>query len=198
MSPIEPWTSARTWRDFGECTAQWLERRIGNMPTYSHVLEFCDETRDLVPLLALLNRSAIIVTRFSQPACTPDNRPMGGIMSWQRAAVMGFVPSEAIGRVRTALTLKDVELQISPPGGNSAPSTLLVSRRRGRNITWFGYVLNPAEIARDYGGARGRSDLPGLRRSVIAALQGCYQVTAVDQEWGRNTVLWPALEQLTS
>ena len=192
------WTGAVTLRDFGECMALWLEGKLPHMPTRSYDESVGAEGAGLVPLLAALNRSGKFITTNWQPACTRGHRPYGGIMQVQRAAVMGFVPADAIEQVQGLVSELggDVDVSIQPPHSNTRKAHQLASQNDGRDITWFGYVLNPAEIARDYGGVRGRRDLPGLRLSIIAGLQRCYQVSIVDQVWGRNEVLWPALRRL--
>lgn len=192
------WLKARTLADFSECTALWLEGKIGDMPIlggYSGGVN--DETWRLIPLLANLNRSGQLITAHSQPGCLPYSREYGGVMHEQRAALMAFVPRASLSAVLAAVSnLNCVMPELSPPGAPSRPARYLVSRHNHRNVTHFGYVQSPRDLARNYGPAKGVGSRPGLQQSVIAALQGCYQVTFVDNVWGRNDVLWPALWRL--
>ena len=195
MDSIHPWTEARTLTGFGHCVALWLEGSISHMPTRAYCASVSAETAPIVPLLARLNRSGKFITQYSQPSCTPDNTEYVGSMPLQRAALQGFVPATAIRQVcRLLISLDDVEFKVADPGSSSRRSRQLVSKKGNRNITWFGNVLSPAEIAENYGGT-GASDCPGLQQAVIRALQSAYQVSFFDGKWGRN-VLWPALEEL--
>ncbi len=197
MSHGKPWIDARTPLDLGICTADWLERKIRCMPTRAHYQQVQPETERLVPLLAALNRSGRFVTTNSQPGCTPDRRAWGGVMPFQRAAVMGFVPASKITEVRAALTRQEILLIIAAPGMRASRATMMVSRRPGsQGATYFGAAMSAADIAYEYEAAPDDPTCPGLHPKMIRALQECYQVAAADRRWGRNSVLWQALQQL--
>lgn len=193
------WTSAHTLEQFGGCMALWLEGKLPHMPTRTYYSGVSAETARLVPLLTKLNRSGEFITRVSQPACTKDSREWGGIMEAQRAAVMAYVPELAIAAVRRRLSgLRGVEMVIVNPHSPAGHGMLLVSRHHGKDTSWFGHIESDLDIADHYGGVPGNRRFPGLQPSVIRALQDCYQVTVVDQTWGRNSVLWPALGSLVN
>lgn len=192
------WTRARTLDDLGACTALWLRGELPHMPTSHYCESVSPETKRLIPILAELNLSGKFITTFSQPGCIPLRRGYGGIMERQRAAVMGFVPPDAIANTYKVLeSLPNVDLKVSRPGSPSGRQTQLVSQNKGRDITWCGHVLSQEEIAEHYGPVPGWDDHPGLDPMVISSLQGSYQVSVVDLLWGRNHALWPALQQLT-
>ncbi len=196
---VMQWTEARTLRDFGACTALWLEGKLPHMPTSIYCGDSINpETTRLVPLLAKLNRTGMLFTTQSQPACNAQHRAYGGAAEQQRAAVMGFVQRENIKVVVDRLRAygDDLSLKVSPPGAKQARSTLLASRHKGRDLTRFGFVLSPRQIAEQFGGVSGWDDHPGLHPDVIVGLQQCYQICVVDQVWGRNSKLWPALQSL--
>lgn len=194
------WFKALTLDDFGECTALWLEGKLPHMPTSHYCASVSPETVRLTPVLARLNRSGLFVTTQSQPACTPERRDLGGVADYQRAAVMGFVPPKALMHLlkRTSQFGAALNVRVSSPGSKAVRSMQLVTRHKGRDLTRFGYVLSRKDIAEHFGGVPGWGDHPGLSRSVITALQGCYQVSIMDFEWGRNGLLWPMLEAFAS
>ena len=198
MSRQMTWTAARTLDDLGECVALWLERRLPHMPTSYYCDDVGRETTHLVPTLTRLNRSGKFITECSQPACTPNKRAYGGERPWQRAAIMGYVPSRWLPAVRRQLSgLSGVELHITPPGAPHQDATMVSCLTQTRTpIRLFGYVWSPAEVAEHFGGIPGWDDHPGLHRTVIGDLLGCYQVSVVDTVWGRNDVLWAALQRL--
>ena len=192
------WTRAQTFADFGECMALSLEGRLLSMPTQAPPNAVTPGSDRLHSLIARLDRSGRLVVTHWQPACTRQSRPYGGIVATQRAGVMGFVPPDAIAHFRDMANSlgAEVDVQIGLPGGPAREANRLVSRNaQDQGVLWFGYVLSGADIARNYGGVLGDSRRPGLSWSVIAALQGCYQVSVVDTQWGRNS-LWGALAPL--
>lgn len=199
---VMQWTEARTLRDFGQCTALWLEEKLPHMPTSHYCASVSSETQWLVPVLAVLNRSGKFLTTCSQPACLPGRRPYGGIKSHQRAAVMGFVPPVALEHLLLSLRRmrETFDIKVSIPGAKAGRDTQLVSQHNGNNAGHFGLVLSREEIAEQYGPVLlpGWDDHPGLHPDVIAALQRCYQVSIVDQLWGRNSQLWPRLRAMAS
>jgi hypothetical protein len=196
------WTEAATLTDIGECFARYLE---GSLPYTPSLARFFPETVPLVPLLARLNRSGKVITSCSQPACTPDDRSWDGLMAWQRAAIDGYVAPNYIGEVASLLGAIGCELSVSPPGALQRLATMLASRdpkssHPDGDMSYFGYVHSQEEIAEFYGSKHTPwddcDDIPGLHPDGIKLLQDCYQISVVDPEWGRNSVLWPALQQL--
>ena len=192
------WAEARTLADMGQCVALWLEQKLPHMPTSIHCDVVSTETLRLVPVLARLNRSGRFITDCSQPACSPTDQSYGGFRPWQRAAVMGYVPAGAIHQIRQLLgSTPGLDLKISLPGAPHSESTQVSClTTSGAEVRLFGGVLSRREIALHYGPIPGWNDHPGLDPAVIGALQAAYQVSVVDQRWGRNSTLWPTLDQL--
>jgi hypothetical protein len=197
MARTMTWLEARSLGDLGICVAHRLNGQLGEMPIAAAQEPISEETARLVSLLAGLNRSGMFITVNSQPACTPDRRI--GLRPWQRAAVMGFVPSwESILRLRCLSERREVlHLKVKLPGATSEPANIPVSCNTDVTpVTWFGEILSRADIARNYGGVTGDSDRPGLDPTIIRQLQQCYQVTIIDKWWGQNDTLWPELGRL--
>ena len=180
------WQSARTLADLGELTAQWLEGQISSVPGYYGAPD--DETVPLVPVLARLNRAGF-VTDCSQPGEIDGEYDCD-----QRAAVQGYASrslAQALGEAADAAHLIAI---LCPPG--SVPrwryrydSAVTVTQVNGRHFTGFG-VRIPRRHIRDPHLGHGICS-----REAVDALCGAWQVTVIDPEWGRNDVLWHALDQ---
>jgi hypothetical protein len=191
MSPenAAAWQSARTLADLGELTAQWIEGTLASQPGYFGRSDI-DRSDVLVPLLAAVNRAGFR-TDCSQAAEAPcagyDDRV------WeQRAGVTGLADDQAVARLRAAI----------------AGTRLILTARRGRDVqgvsyrdaipvtcadekpvTWFGAACGPDELA---------DTLSPCHPDTIGAACDAWQVAVIDPEWGRNDVLWPALERFAA
>lgn len=198
MQDVARWRQARTVAQYGECVALWLEGRLSHRPTSHYCEGVAAETTRILPTLTALNRSGFFATEQSQPGCTPKLRAFGGTRPWQRAAVMGFVPTVHIDRVKRALSsVRGLEVKYSPPGSPSSPPTQVTCLTKAQaQVRLFGGVLDIAEIAEQFGPVPGWDDHPGLQAWTITALQQAWQVSVVDMLWGRNDTLWPALRRL--
>jgi hypothetical protein len=181
---VRAWRGARTLTDLGELTARWLEGDLTTQP--HHAGPPCDETRDLIPVLAAVNRSGYL-TECSQPGIheTGDEGD-----EWaQRAAVSGFTTASTAARLAAALWPGLVVI-VHPPGtpalcANSIGSLgMTVTTCNGEPFTVFGIYLPPSEIEFMY---------RRCHRDARATVLGAHQVTIIDPVWGRNDVLWPAL-----
>jgi len=187
-SDLAPWKSARTLADLGELTARWLEGTIPSVPGY---IGEPDETKELVPVLAKLNRAGFVTT-CSQPAF--DGTGYGGAHWQQCAAVEGFTTAALASRIIAGLDGRSGLLVIAHD-----PATLRRWRfgwgqetaatwRDGEEYTWFG-----AQICRRH--IRGPLFAGGLcSRQGLDAFCSAWQVTVIDPERGRPDVLWQALE----
>jgi hypothetical protein len=177
---LAPWTQARTLADLGELTAQWLEGTIPAEPGYCGGPD--PETLPLVPVLAWLNRAGY-VTDGSQPGDT------GG--SWeQRAAVSGFAAPQTARVVIAAADAAGLIVitdPVTPRRRTRLAGRQPVTRIGGRPCTWFGATL-PARHLRDPWTGYGI-----CHRDAVDALCQAWQVTVIDPEWGRDSLLWPVL-----
>jgi hypothetical protein len=178
------WLSARTLADLGEVTACFLQGELGQSP--SHLAPPDPETAPLIPVLAAANRAGFL-TECSQPGELPETGYDG--RTWeQRAAVSGFADDQVLTRLRrsadgTGLVLiarKAGRLQVS------YRDAIPVTCADEEPCTWFGAVVNRDELGDAYG---------NCHPDAIEAVRGAWQVAIIDLEWGRNDVLWPALER---
>lgn len=178
------WRGAHGLAELGALTARWLD---GELPTQPHHDGPPDpETIALVPVLAGLNRSGF-VTSGSQPGLPPGPGFDNAIWA-QRAAVEGFADSDLVRRLEAWLPDGLVLIVHSPDGGYHSPG-LTVTTRAGQPYTMFGGYLEPRLIRWLY------SD---CNKATQSALVDAHQVTIVDPVWGRNDVLWPALQTLAA
>jgi hypothetical protein len=184
------WASAQTLAGLGELTALWLEGGIGEHPCYAGGPD--PETAALVPVLARLNRSGLI-TIASQPG--RDGTGPGGARWRQRAAVECFAAGTAAARALGGLAARAGAACIAhspdslPRWHYRTSREAVVTLRGGEDYTWFGMQLS----RRDIRSSRAGWGICG--RPVTGALCRAWQVTLVDMEWGRDDVLWPALER---
>jgi len=177
------WASAHTLADLGNLTALWLEGEIASQPGYAANCGPAEETADLVPVLAALNRSGY-VTDASQPGYDE-----GG---WQqRAAVEGFTTPDVAEHLRTVAqdARLFVRLQCASRWRNHYAHAITVTRNGGRPYTRFGVQLSRRQIRDAHLG------YGACRPDVVRALCGALRVTVVDFEWGRDDALWPVLAQ---
>lgn len=172
------WQAARTLADLGELTAQWLEGRLASHPTGA--LEA--ETMPIVPVLAACNRAGF-VTDNSQPAEQPDARG-----SAQRAAVSGFIDTTDLVELARTLDGTGVIVVAHASAGqeDNYDAQVVITLDVGEELTWEGARIGRSELNHHY------SDW--CHPDAIAALARAWQVSLIDPEWGRDDVLWPALE----
>jgi hypothetical protein len=96
------WQAACTLAELGELTALWLEGRLASQPGYQPNHGPNEETRDLVPVLAELNRAGWL-TDVSQPGWGPGAGYDGA--TWcQRAGLGGFAEPDLADRISAAAT----------------------------------------------------------------------------------------------
>lgn len=181
------WAAARTLADLGELTAQWLEGLIMSQPAYMPDCGPDEETCRLVPVLAAANRAAF-VTNCSQPGYWGDG-------TWeQRAAVEGFASPDVLGRIlrETDGTGLIVTAQPASRWRVRYSSAYVVTRHEGAPYTRFGAQL-PRRHIRDAHVGYGI-----CHPDAVRALCGALQVTIIDPQWGRNDLLWRALERFST
>jgi hypothetical protein len=179
------WAQAASLPELGQLMARWLEGELSVWPGYA-VAGPDEETAELVPVLARLNRAGFL-TDSSQPACD-EYGPYG---HWrQRAAVSGLVGDEqllnALARVAEAQRLTILVRTV----GES-------SRRPGITATQV-----DGEAYTAFGGHLARSDLRhiwlGTSWAALTEIEAAWQVTLVDPVYGRTDRLWSALDEALS
>lgn len=190
MSPPTPdWSTARDLSQFGYCMAAWITGEIGPMLAPAYGSTPPRALRRVVPQLARVNRGGKLVIVNAQPACLPRDRRYGGRYDMQRAAVEGFVGLDAIDDVRDIIERHpELILEAHRPGSRSLPPSHVVSTHASSDVVWFGRVLSRPRLTERYN---------GLHPELIATLHRAWQVLIVDDQWGRNSVLWRALLELS-
>lgn len=175
------WYGARTLTDLAELTAQWLEGDLRSQPGYAPGYGPDEETRDLIPVLAKLNRCGVL-TVSSQPG----EQAVGYDGRWwkQRAAVAGFVSPEIARRLTEALP-DELTVIVHEPYIPSAVNSAVVTTVDGESYTDFGAYRSPRQV---------RSEYAICHQLAQDAVAEAYQAIVFDPVWGRNDVLWPALE----
>jgi hypothetical protein len=186
----ELWESAQSLADIGNFTALWLEGQIASQPGYAPGCGPDEETADLIPVLAAANRAGF-VTDSSQPgeSCTGYD----GAHWDQRAAVQGLASAEVADRLRS-LASPDLLVQVhdAPRWRFRFDTAIPVTRREGSTCTRFGARL-PVRHLRD-----GWTGYGICARDAVREVCAAKQVTIVDPVWGRNDILWPALERFAA
>lgn len=192
------WQAATSLLDLGELTAQWLEGRIASQPAYEPNCGPDPETERLIPVLAKLNRAGY-VTSCSQPGI-PPTQGWNGKLWQQRAAVDGFADGpmmldiEDAARAAGLVVITHLTPGRGPLGWLTGKvlagddRTVVTASTDGEGHTWFGGLLSRSNVTYLYDDAVSRK---GLR-----ALLDAWQVTVLDPVWGRDDVLWPALESV--
>jgi hypothetical protein len=160
--------------------ALFLEGRIRDTPTYGGPPD--PETQPLIPVLAACNRAGF-VTHQSQPG-----EPLDDDGCAQRANVSGFADSKTFARLMTAAAEADLIVTgaraLDGTGRDFGPF-FAITIDDGEELTWDGITCS-RRILRD--------SYAWCHPSALKALCDAWQVTLIDPEWGRNDVLWPALE----
>ena len=177
------WLAARTLADLGEVTAQWLEGRIKSQPRYFGGPH--PETGPLTPVLAACNRAGF-VTDDSQPGEPRDEYEP------QRAAVCGYMATEALSRLCRYLAGTGLAVVAHAPVSQvtSDDGAIVITPSDDEYCTRTGGPMSAATLRSEYAGS--------LHPDAIEALCAAWQVSIVDLEWGRNDVLWPALERFAA
>ncbi len=182
------WAATGTLADVGEVMALWLEGEVKSWPGYAPNHGPEEETTELIPTLAALNRAGL-VTIGSQPGESPTLGWDGRLWE-QRAAVEGFAGEATTERLRAAA--EDAGLWVVRHctrrrwfgrfrgGAGSVP----VTASGARVHTAFGGELDATEV---------EFILGGIGDTAMGAVLDGWQVTVIDPAWGRNAVLWPTL-----
>ncbi|GGM80658.1 hypothetical protein GCM10012275_59160 [Longimycelium tulufanense] len=181
---VQQWRTARGLGDLGELTAHWLTGDLASRPGYPPGEGPYVETHELIGTLAACNRGGF-VTNASQPGF-PESAGPDGVVWVQRAAVTGFAEEEVLERIRAAVAGTELVL-LTPTATDRNPDGIVVTTRNGKQHTTFGTWLSRRAVADSF-------DV--CKSAAIDALCSADQPTLVDPVWGRNTVLWPFLDDL--
>jgi hypothetical protein len=186
------WARAATLADLGAVTARWAEGGIKYHPG-GYDKGPAEETLEIVPALAALNRSGF-VTSGSQPGWWGPNG-WGGYVH-QRAAVDGFTDSVTADQLEATCQEAGLIFIRNGPAGwrttwkNSVPVTAnpidCPNNRIGEAdpfipLTEFGTHLSRRQVKFIFDGYG------------TDALLEAEQVTIIDPEWGRRDYMWQTL-----
>lgn len=180
------WQAASTLPELGELVARWLEGTIPSQPGWQPNHGPDEETADLVPALAAACRAGY-VTYSSQPGFA--GLGFDGAFWRQWAAVEGFIGYDDC--VRLYEIIREVPglacVAIMPSYAGTGSYRIPVSTREREVTCSFGGGLTRAEIEELYG--------EDCSADMVGQLQRALQLTIVDTEFNRDSVLWPALER---
>lgn len=182
---VRAWQSARTFEDVAVLTAQWLRGLLLFHPN-GHRGGTDPETLPLVDVLAAANRAGILTVQ-SQPG---ELAALHGRPWRQRAFVTAFVADPALARALHARAAEaGLVVRAYPPrcraGEHGARDAVDVTFWEGHGVmTAIGDRMPPRAVGRTF---------PGCDRQAVREVVGAWQVTLIDPEWGRDTLLWPFL-----
>ena len=176
------WYSARTLADLGGLTALFLEGHISQVP--GHGGPSGRETTDLIAVLTACNRAGF-VTGNSQPGV-----PIDAYGSGQRAWVSGFASNNVLAQLRAAAVGTGLNITAARASEDNPGPFITVTLDYGEEFTWAGGGQSRSELEDHYS----RLCHPDAVRAICDA----WQVNIIDPEWGRNGVLWPALEKFVA
>lgn len=177
------WRQARTLTTLGELMAHWLQGNLSLRPGYQPGYGPDTETTDLIPVLANANRAGFLTTD-SQPGC--DEIGTDGRHWQQRAAVTGFVGSEKLlHQLGYLAETHRLELLVRDVADGRTRVGRTVTRVGGEPYTVFGAPLSRRDLRRIW---------QGVSRPALTEITDAWQVTLIDSKWGRNDLLWTALD----
>lgn len=175
------WAYARTLRDVGELTALWLEGELASQPGYMANCGPDLETRDLIPVLAALNRAGW-VTDVSQPGWGPGAGYDGETWA-QRAGVSGFVERGLADQVEAAAKAAGL-LMVRHNRPGRWRDGVTVTTRAGQPYTGFGARWSRRELNFRYAACGDQA---------LAQIHAAVQLTVIDPQWGVSERLWTLL-----
>ncbi len=178
----ERWYNARSLADIGRLTALFLDEHLGQAPSYGGLPG--REIASLIAALIACNRAGF-VTGNSQPGV-----PIDAYGSGQRAWVSGFASSDVLAQLRAAATGRGLMITIARAGEDNPGPFITVTLDYGEELTWAGGGQSRSELEDHYGRL--------CHPDAVRAFCDAWQVNIIDPEWGRNDVLWPALEKFAT
>lgn len=178
LSDRRTWRAATTLDHLAELTARWLEGRLATHPGTVGRDGPDEETWDLVPHLARLNRSRSgFLTSCSQPGARPWH--FDGAKWHARAAVEGYVADREL-HAHITTQARRAGLLVPPLRPYGTPVTL----RDGEQFTAFGVDITRTE--RLFSWSAGRL----LSRPAKQALAAAHPITIIEPAYGPSTRLW--------
>lgn len=182
------WKSARTLADLGQLTADWLEGRLGSQPGYMPNCGPDEETAELVPSLAALNRAGFTTT-CSQPGLAE----IGYDGAWwtQHAAVEGYLTDRALfQRILDAAEALAHTVVVDDPSTGRCDEVVVVTHRDGEPYTAFGARPGPRDMRNLYG---------VLDPEAHRELDGAIHLAVIAPYYGpaSHRALWRSLDQVT-
>lgn len=173
------WQAARSLADLCDLTARWLEGDLKQTP--GHAGPPCPETIGLIPVLAAANRAGFL-TDDSQPGVPWDESE-----SCQYAAVTGFVADENLDALRESLDLVELLfIEHRAVRRTICKDSVTVTVDGGEDFTRYGQQISRKAL---------KWQFEMCQPSAVQAVCDAWQVTIVEMEPGRNSVLWPALAE---
>jgi len=188
------WEAAASLADVADLTAEWLEGGIESQPGYQPGYGPDPETAGLVDVLAAVNRAGLL-TSCSQPGSQGsgyDGRWWQQRAGVQLQAVHGLADQFAASLAGTGLTVihhrvgpASSELEVTGPAETVAvDGEIVVTTRDGQAMTSFGSIESADSIEFRY-------DL--LENDALDEILLADQLAVIDTQWGRDSLLWPAL-----
>jgi hypothetical protein len=177
LADREVWRQATTIPAAGELTARWLEGRSQYQPgTFTPGID--EETRSIAGRLAELNRNGLF-TKESQPGLLAEGLA-------QRAYVTAFCSAEtASGLLQLSARTGLVTVAHAP--GEASSASIPVTLQGDAVVTVLGTSETPvgSEQLRDWS--------EEANETLALVLADSWYVEIFDPEWGRNSLLLPAV-----
>jgi hypothetical protein len=177
LADREVWRQAATIPAAGELTARWLEGRSQYQPgTFTSGID--DETRAIAGQLAELNRNGLF-TKESQPGLLAEGLA-------QRAYVTAFCSAETAS-VLLQLSTRTALVTVAHAPGEASGASIPVTLRQDAVVTVLGTSETPlgTEQLRDWSAE--------ANETLALVLADSWYVEIFDPEWGRNSLLLPAV-----
>ena len=165
------WAEANSVVHLQELTAQFIEGQLHAHPHYAGAT-VDDETEDLIPALAAINRGGCLTT-CSQPGEIGDG--------WaQRAMASGYCTEATLNALVAGCLATDL-MVLGLPLGLNFGARVCVSRQGQTETMWTGYFQDPGEA------------FAGDSTELRTELGDLWCVDVLDPMWGRNDLLWPTV-----
>lgn len=189
---LAAWQYCRNLGDLGRTMAAWLAGDIAEQPGYEGSVDVDEDIAPGITAALVAANLAGYVTVQSQGGC--DGPDIIGDHWRQRAAVEGYCgPATAAALVSAA---RDAGLRYQhhhrAPRWRWGRSDVLVTSCNGLPVTRFGAAVPARHIRHPWEG------FGVCHPNAVASLVQAHQVTLVDPIPGRNTLLWPLLEQVAA
>jgi uncharacterized protein DUF6919 len=192
------WRAAQSLRDLGRLTADWLQGRLAEHPTYGDSPD--DETGTLIPTLVRANHAGL-VTDSSQPGHGPVEG-YDGKMWLQRAYVSGWVHDDDIDRFLDAYDGREDLILLTTVPGPAYPKPeigrdYIAATLRENDTTAETGLYDVHTVA---GLGPDRTYLKDMYRGTVGAgayrqLRDAWYVTIAEVDYDDGGALWKALDE---